>query len=346
MGGNLNAAVAKTRVCVRRTLQDFAKNSTQLSSKRIVIALSGGADSLALSAACAFEGRKLGLEVLGAVVDHGLQPESAKIAAVAAATAEKLGASTSVLQVTVKNSGEGPEAAARKARYRALFEYCEQQQAGLLMTGHTLNDQAEQVLLGLLRGSGMKTLSGIAKLREQQNFSGYRLQLARPFLEVTRAETEAACAAQNIEFWIDPHNSDPAYLRVQVRQLLFQIQATLGADLAPNLARSAELLSTDAAALEELAENEFRRLAEVKDGQVCLSVAGLKTTPEAIRNRIIRKAGAQLGAYYTQKHTIQVAELVTAWRGQKALNLPQTLVRRERGMIIFVKTGYDKFTRV
>ena len=194
----LDPAVAAVRLAVRRTLAVVATPGDP-----VLVACSGGADSLALLAATIFEAREEALRVIGVTVDHGLQEGSADHAMRVVAQMAQLGADeTATISVTVDPGGQGIEAAAREARYAALAQIAEHFGAHVVLLGHTLDDQAETVLLGLARGSGARSLSGM-----RRSIDGL---FHRPLLDVTRAQTEAACRAEGIEWWEDPHNSGPA----------------------------------------------------------------------------------------------------------------------------------------
>ncbi len=264
------------------------------SSPLVLVALSGGADSLALAAAVAFEtgvgkGRSVGsadaVRAGAVVVDHGLQAGSAAVAESAAAQARELGldpvlvrrvevrgvvdaatnraagAGTSDAARAAGHTGTGPEAAARDARYEALAEIANETGAVAILTAHTRDDQAEQVILALARGSGLRSVAGIP--RKRSGSSG--VVILRPFLieepEITRAATELACAAEGLEFWSDPHNVDPSYARVRVRRrVLPLLENELGPGVAAALARTADLAREDADALDEIAEGLLREL--------------------------------------------------------------------------------------
>ena len=231
-------AVAAVRLAVRRLALDPGP---------VVVACSGGSDSLALLAATVFESRKAGWRVVGVTVDHGLQEGSDKHAARVVDQMAALGAAETVsVRVSVEADGQGVEAAAREARYAVLGEVAERFDAEAVLLGHTLDDQAETVLMGLTRGSGGRSLSGMRRA-----FDRYR----RPMLDLTRAETEAACLAEGIEWWIDPHNSDPRFLRARVRHtVLPMLEQELGPGLAQTLARTADQLRNDSEALDAYAE--------------------------------------------------------------------------------------------
>ncbi|MBP2475214.1 tRNA(Ile)-lysidine synthase [Crossiella equi] len=278
---------------------------------RVAVACSGGADSLALAAATVHCGRKLGLAVQGLVVDHQLQTGSAEVARRAAEQLRGLGASAEVLTVRVTGSG-GPEAAARRARYTALRAASD----GVpVLLGHTRDDQAETVLLGLGRGSGPRSIAGMAELDPPWG---------RPLLGVSRATTEAACAALGLDTWRDPHNSDPAFTRVRLRrEVLPLLEEVLQGGVAAALARTSAQLREDLATLDELAAALFE---QVKDG-VGLAVGPLRTAPAALRRRVLRTWLLACGvSELTDAHLRSVDALVADWRGQGGVALPGGLV--------------------
>ncbi len=299
----------------------------------MLAACSGGPDSLALAAALAFEAPKQALRCGAVTVDHGLQPGSAEVATQVAGRLARLGLDPVLaVRVTVGGSADdrnaGPEAAARDARYAALNQAAEQTGAAVILLGHTLDDQAETVLLGLGRGSGARSLAGMAAS------SG---RYVRPLLSVRRAHTEAACAVLGLEPWADPHNEDPRFTRVAVRrQLMPVLEQVLGPGAAEALARTAALLRADADALDDLAAAETIRLSD-------LPVADLADLPAAIRQRVLRRAalaaGCPAGAL-SQRHIQRLDELVTCWRGQRWADLPGGIrCLRRYGRLLFTTAG-------
>jgi len=312
----LDPAVAEVRRAARAAL---TADST------VVVALSGGADSLALAAAVAFEAPKAGVTAIAVTVDHGLQQGSAEAAAAAAAQARALGLEAQVVAVDVTQHG-GPEASARAARYAALRALAAARGASAVLTGHTLDDQAETVLLGLARGSGAASLQGMAPVSDL----GGGVALVRPLLAVKRAVTLAACAASGIQPWTDPHNSDPAYARVRVRdRVLPVLEAELGPGVAEALARTAEQLREDAAAFEDMIEETIEDIVEHAEAGISVSVPALAANPAALRHRIIRHVvAAEFGQSLTRAQTLEVARLVTDWSGQGPIDLPGCTARR------------------
>lgn len=322
----LHPSVAAVRSVVRRCLADLDAGAT------VLVACSGGADSLALLSAAVFEGQKEGLRVVGVTVDHQLQDGSAERAQHVADQMRALGADdTLVATVTVSATGLGPEAAAREARYQVLEQLAERYAAERVLLGHTLDDQAETVLMGLTRGAGLRSLAGM-----RRGFDRF----ARPLLDVTRADTETACLAGGIEWWSDPHNEDPRFTRVRLRtRILPLLEDELGPGVARTLARTADLARADVAYLDAVAESAFEDVAEERG----LPVERLAELPDAIRSRVVRRAALAAGSPAGElfhEHVVAVDELVTAWRGQKWVDLPGHLraVRRD-GLIGFERAN-------
>jgi tRNA(Ile)-lysidine synthase len=324
----LHPSVAAVRSAVRRSLAGLPQGAT------VLVACSGGADSLALLGAAVFEGHKAGLRVLGVTVDHQLQEGSGPHAQHVADQMRALGADESVVAtVSVDAPGMGPEAAARRARYDVLNELRTRLDATVVLLGHTLDDQAETVLMGLTRGSGVRSLAGM-----RRSFDGF----VRPLLGVTRTDTETACMTEGVEWWTDPHNADPRFTRVRLRtRILPMLEDELGPGIAATLARTADQARADVAYLDAVAEATFRKVADERS----LPVDALAELPEAIRRRVLRLAAVAAGspaAELFHEHVLAVDELVTAWRGQKWIDLPGHLRARRRGSRI----GFEPATEL
>ncbi|MFF2652438.1 tRNA lysidine(34) synthetase TilS [Streptomyces sp. NPDC058045] len=300
----------------------------------VLVACSGGADSMALASALAFEAPRLGVRAGGITVDHGLQAGSdARAAEVAARlTALGLGPVDSVA-VTVGTAG-GPEAAARDARYAALDAAAERHGAHAVLLGHTRDDQAETVLLGLARGSGIRSLSGMAAV------SGTRGRYRRPFLQLDRQTARRACLAQHLPVWDDPHNADPTYTRSRLRhEGLPALEKALGKGVVEALARTARLSRDDADALDAWAE---RVQATVRDATGRIECDKLHDLPPAVRRRVLRRAaieaGAPAGSLFA-RHIEELDRLITGWRGQGAINLPGRVVAQRQGGRLVIRQG-------
>jgi tRNA(Ile)-lysidine synthase len=269
------------------------------------VALSGGPDSLALTAVAA------GLRPTTAViVDHGLQPDSAAVADTARAQAVELGCvAAQVVRVQVGNKG-GPEAAARSARYAALSAY----HTGPVLLGHTLDDQAETVLLGLGRGSGVRSIAGMRP---------YDPPWCRPLLEVRRAVTHDACRELGLTPWQDPHNTDRRFTRARLRtEVLPLLEDVLGGGVAEALARTATALREDSELIDTLAA---RALPEAK-ADTGLRVQALAALDGPVRRRVIRGWLLAGGATsLTDKQIRGVDALVTGWHGQGGVAVGSSL---------------------
>jgi tRNA(Ile)-lysidine synthase len=325
-------AVAAVRLAVRRVLAELPPG------EMVLAACSGGADSLALAGALAFEAPRAGRPAGGVTVDHGLQDGSAERADAVVRTMADLGLDPSgSVAVTVDGPG-GPENAARDARYTALDDAAERLGAAAVLLGHTQDDQAETVLLGLARGSGARSLSGMPPTFRRSQAVLY----ARPCLELDRATMRRACKAMGLEHWDDPHNVDPAYARVRVRHAaLPALEKALGPGVAEALARTARMLRDDADALDELASRAFRDAETTEDGcSVAVALDELEGLPRAVRTRVLRMAAVKAGSppgTLAAVHVDAVDRLVTAWRGQQQVDLPGRLrVVRRSGKLLFV----------
>jgi tRNA(Ile)-lysidine synthase len=316
MGGP-NPAVAQLRTAVRQCLADLEPGEL------VLAACSGGADSLALAASLAFVAPRQGLRAGAVTVDHGLQPGSAGQASRAAAQLTGLGLAPVVLVAVTVGAAGGPEAAARDARYQALGQVGTKTGAAAILLGHTLDDQAETVLLGLARGSGGRSLAGMPERTGQ-----YR----RPLLGIGRDQTRAACAALSLDAWDDPQNADPRYARARVRhQVLPALEASLGPGVAAALARTARQLRADADALDQLAADAAARLRRSgqkgEEGQQDqeMDVTQLIALPTALRTRVLRVAAIEAGCRpgsLTAAHIDGLDGLLTGWRGQRWIDLP------------------------
>jgi tRNA(Ile)-lysidine synthase len=304
------AAVAAVRVAVRHEL------TTDIDAGDLVlVACSGGADSLALLAATSFEAPRAGLRFGAVTVDHGWTADSATRAAAVVATAQGLGAEPAL---AVAAHSERSEDAARIARYAALDATADRYDATTILLAHSMDDQAETVLLGLARGSGARSLAGMPARRGR-----YR----RPLLDVRRDTLRAAALAEGLSPWDDPANADPAFTRARVRHdALPVLEKALGPGVTEALARTGALLGADADALDSWA-------ADVDPGTCEADVAALIALPKAVRSRVVRamaiRAGASVSAL-TARHIDAIEALITDWHGQGASSLPNgvSAVRR------------------
>jgi len=278
----------------------------------VLVAVSGGADSLALASAILTESKQYAITAIAVTIDHQLQSGSDVQAEKVEKQLKEMGYGKVIVKKVVVTTESGLEAGARDARYEALSACATQEKATKVFLGHTRDDQAETVLLGLARGSGTRSLSGMSVE------NGIYL---RPLLQITREETVAACSELGIEPWNDPHNGNTDFSRVRVRnEVLPVMEEKLGPGISAALARSAGILRDDADALDEIAQSEI----SVSD-LANLDCEHLSTLSRAIRSRVLRAAlyaaGAPSGSI-TADHLAGVEALVTSWHGQGALSLP------------------------
>ena len=293
----MNALVA-LRSAVRAALEKFTAGDV------VLVAVSGGADSLALAEAAKLEGEKLALKIIGVTIDHQLQSGSDL-------QAEKVVKQLSIPCLVEKVNVEvtdGLEASARRARYAALEKCAKENNVVAILLGHTKDDQAETVLLGLARGSGARSLSGMAAVNGLY---------VRPFLDITRDQTVAACKELNLQPWSDPHNDDESFLRVKARKKVLPVmESELGPGIKDALVRSAQLLRDDADALDALAKEFWQQ-------DRSLEVAPLTALPKAIRTRVLRLALFESGvSQLSAEQVAQVEALISNWKGQGEVSLP------------------------
>ena len=313
MRGPLDPAVASGRNAVRAALADLGPGS------RVVVGVSGGADSLALAAVTAFVAEHEAWDLRGVVVDHRLQAGSGQVADTAVEQLQGLGVPAEVVAVDV-GTGGGPEAAARAARYAVLSD----RGADAVLLAHTLDDQAETVLLGLGRGSGPRSIAGMVACDGLWR---------RPFLSMTRAQTEQVCRSHGLRWWSDPHNTDPSFRRSRLRaEVMPLLEDILGGGVAAALARTADQVRADNSLLDEQA-------ADIEDFD---DVATLHALPPALRSRVLRRAALDAGADGSalgSTHLAALDRLVTDWHGQVRVELPGAVSASRSGTsLIFAPT--------
>lgn len=332
-------AVAQARLALRAALADLARTADADSAEPaplVLVACSGGADSLALAATAAFLAPRLGLRAGAVIVDHAMQAGSDVVARTAADQCRSLGLDPVEIARTVVPSGPGsggPEGAARTVRYQALHEAAARTGARALLLGHTADDQAESVLLGLARGSGARSLAG---MRAEVGM------LRRPFLGLRRADTEQICHAAGLAFWQDPTNvgdGPGAPLRSQVRsRVLPLLDDVLGPGVVAALTRTADQLDEDDAALVTFAAQLLDRARAAGGRTGALDVAELAASPAAVRTRALRRAALEAGCPaggLARSHVLELDRLVTDWHGQGPIHLPGAVVgRRDCGRLV------------
>ena len=352
VGANPRGPVARVSLAVRGCLRGLGASP----GDSVVVALSGGADSLALAAAAIDSGTRMGLDVRTVTVDHGLRPDSGHEARAVAELARSLGAVPRVVGVDAAAGADGPEGNARAARMEALRR---EASGSPVLLGHTMDDQAETVLLRLARGSGPSSLRAIAPISRDAD----GVTWLRPLLKLRRTDTEGACAQAGLAPVHDPTNdvdgpwraADGSPLRRSALRhvAIPALASALGVDPVPALARTAALCAEDDDALSDRARSlaDAARVAAARvaddtgpaDGgiSVALAVASLRGAPRAVRTRALREGAQAAGIRaLSSTHVDAIDDLVVAWRGQGPIDLPGGLASRvghgARARIVFV----------
>ena len=313
---------------VRRAAREWV-GSLEASPGRALylVGLSGGGDSVALAWALSHEAGPLGVEIGAVIVDHGVQPDSAEVARRAASEAEDLGLQPVIVKAVSIEGTSNLEDKARLARYRAFTEALRETGAQGVVLAHTLDDQAETVLMGLARGSGPSGLKGMAT----QDGTVHR-----PFLGLERATVRQALTDAGRSWWEDPHNADERFTRVRVRNTVLPLlEKELGPGVSGALARTAELFREDSEALDDEASRWFGKNAVAEDeGSWSLEVKKLEQVSSAVQTRVLRMLVLRVGGGApTYAHTAQMRRLLQAWKGQSAIDVPGASVERKDGRI-------------
>lgn len=312
---------------VHRSVADVPKGAL------VLVGCSGGADSVALAAATARAARGAGWHAGAVVVDHGLQEGSAGVAERAAEYCAELGLDpVGVRRAAVDTTHGGLEAAARAARYATFEHFRADSAAECILLGHTRDDQAETVLLGLARGSGPRSLAGMPARRDS-----YR----RPFLNLSRAVVRAAYPEAPV--WEDPHNHDPARARARVRhEVLPALELTLGPGVAEALARTAAQAQQDCDALDAWADTVAAEAVTVSPNDVTVSVVSVADLPVSVVVRVMRRAAKAAGVpsgRLAAPHLDALGRLISHWHGQGPLDLPGNVqALRRSGKVVFRTT--------
>jgi tRNA(Ile)-lysidine synthase len=309
------AATKAAYVAVRDAVADLGPDDL------VLVACSGGPDSLALAALAARLRPRGGPAAGAVVVDHGWSAQASAAGRRAALTCRDLGLDP-VDEVPVDVAGRpgGPEASARAARYEALEAAAGRHGAAAVLLGHTRDDQAETVLLGLARGSGARSMAGMPARRGR---------LRRPLLGEPRALTHAVCAELGLDPWLDPANLDPAYARVRLRSVLPGLEVALGPGFTGALARSAELLREDADALDAAAAELLAAAGWSAAGEAGLDTAVLAAAPAAVRRRALLAAAQDAGCRpgsLTRTHALALDGLLAPDRPRGPVHLPDGVV--------------------
>lgn len=299
---------------MQNAVQNLLKNFD--AGDYVLVGCSGGADSLALVWTTSVVGKRLELKVGAIIVDHQLFPESNDVALNAKKQCEELGIQEVIIKkVNVEHNHEGLEAAARIARYEAFENVLHETNAQAILLAHTQDDQAETVLMRLTRGSGAKSLSGMAQVSRKY---------LRPFLHLRKKLVHDSLDLIGLKAWQDPANTDHQFLRVKVRhELMPKIIEVLGESAISSLDKTSQLLRLDNQALEELAQQFFESQKDVKTNG--LEISELEKLPEAIRTRVLRIFAIASGVHpgpFSFEHIEAIDALVKNWHGQGNVDLP------------------------
>lgn len=330
MGANPRGPLRACSLAVRASLTSFIDEAG--APPALVVGLSGGADSLALALTTIDVAARAGIPVVTVTVDHGLRAGSGEEARRVADLAASLGARAVVETVSVEGPG-GPEGSARDARRAALRAVARREGAPILL-GHTMDDQAETVLLRLARGSGPSSLRAIAPVSRDDD----GVTWLRPLLGLRRTDTEQACAQAGLAPLQDPTNdidgpwraADGSPLRRSALRhaAIPALASALGVDPVPALARTAALCAADDDALTRWASALAAPATpgEEHDSETrhpSLAVSALLGAPRAVRTRALREAARAAGIRaLSSAHVDALDDLVVAWRGQGPIDLP------------------------
>ncbi|MFZ0750155.1 MAG: tRNA lysidine(34) synthetase TilS [Pyrinomonadaceae bacterium] len=335
----------------RALLRQWRSLKLPLSDAVVVVGVSGGADSVALLLALdeLIKANKLNIRIVVAHLDHRLRRESGDDARWVKELATRMGHEAAIKRVPVKSlarrSSDNLEQAARLARYKWFAEVAQKRRANLVLTAHTMDDQAETVLLNLLRGSGTDGMSAMEPVRPL-NTAG-KTMLARPLLAwAGRRDTEGFCRARGIDFRHDEMNEDEAFARVRVRRQLLPMMRSFNPRISEALARTADLLRDDGRALDSAAQRLLELSTDNSGKRHRLRTDLLADAPPALRRRALRLWLEQRRGNLRRLemvHIRAVETLVTQSRGGRTIELPGgATVSGKSGLLTFnAKTSTD-----
>lgn len=333
----------------RLLLVEWRKLRLPTTDETVVVGVSGGADSTALLLALneLRSATKLSTNICVAHLDHKLRPTSAKDARWVSALAAKLGyecviGRSKVAEIARANN-DNLEQAARQARYAFLERTAKRKSAKYVLTAHTMDDQAETVLMRLMRGSAGAGLGGMEAMRPLATNSS--IKLVRPLLWARRADTESYCRFRKAEYLVDETNSDPALSRVRVRQQLLPLMQSFNNRIVEALSRTAAQLREDRAVLFNGADELLQRASVSGDDEERetkappLNVKPLANEPPALRRRALRQwlSEARGSARRLEMvHLLAVEKLLEGTAGGRTVELPGGgRVRRHKNRLEF-----------
>ena len=282
---------------------------------------------MALALGAGFELPKQKINVSAVIINHNLQKGSGEVAERAKQQLAALGIDAVVIDIEVPKTNQGPEADARNARYEALEKYREELGADYVLTGHNLDDQAETVLLGLTRGSGLKSIAGMKQV------DGY---LVRPLLGIEKVELQKACRDSGVDYWEDPHNQDDSFTRVRIRKLMQRVEEQLGPGVNASLARTAAI----ATEVDDYLTQSALVLIESSRVEGGFSIPVLSAAHAAVRNKALQMLCLEAGASsISYAHIQAVAALITNWHGQKPVSLSGITVERVSNQLLISQSS-------
>ena len=322
----------------RSLLREWRRLQLPLKNERLIVGVSGGADSVALLLSLdeLTKAGKLDLKLVVSHIDHRLRSTSHEDARWVKNLARKISVEITINRVDVNKRKDNLEQAARRARYQAFAKLAQKRNAGLVLTAHTLDDQAETIVFNLLRGSGAEGLSGMETIGHLEE--NRKTLLVRPFLSwARRADTEQYCHARNIDFRRDEMNEDETFTRVRIRRQLMPLMETFNPRVTAAISRAGKLLKDDNHALDRAAG----RLLELSmdESQKEIRTDLLAVAPPALRRRALRLWLEKCRGHLRRvefAHTAAVESLVVNNRGARTIELPGgTSVSRKRGLLTF-----------
>lgn len=302
--------------------QTLSKHRMVKPGDRVLAAVSGGPDSLALLSGLVALRKPLKLALHAAYVDHGLRPPAAKKEAeLVRRLGKEWGVPVTVLKRPVKKEkADSLESSARRARYAALEQLAKKLRCGAIATGHTADDQAETVLMRILRGTGVTGLAGIPPVRQSGG-----LKIIRPLLGCTRAQVKEHLKAHGVRPLLDRSNLSKRFLRNTIRRdLLAELERKFNPQLRAHLSQLAALAREDLDWMGREAARRFGKVARLRGNKVRLNRTLLRKDPPALRKAVLRLAAGRLqgsGQGFSALHWELLDQLLTG-PGAGAADLP------------------------
>ena len=293
---------------------------------KVLVGLSGGPDSVALLNVLFSLKNKYGIDIYVAHLDHGFRgEESAADSRFCKELAEKMGLEIVCEQIDVpriaKEKGISPEEAARFERYDFFKRVCRAKGVKKIAVGHNKDDQAETVIMRLVRGSGMAGLGGMNPLKDMQGF-----KIMRPLVEISRREIEKFLKASKLKFRHDSSNAKTIFTRNKVRrELIPYLEDNFNPNVKEVLSNMAENLRLENDFLERFAKRKFKSVSRIKNGEILIDIKRFKRQPEAIRKRILRAALHELKGdlrRLTYQHWKEMQELIDNRPVNSIVDLP------------------------